>query len=74
MARRGITLPSNQHAAGSRAELAARAEAERHLSGPLSDAEWAVQRSRLLQYIRILRRWDLEQQSKIAPVAERKAS
>jgi hypothetical protein len=73
MARLGINLPNDQHAASSPAELAARAEVERHLSGPLSDAEWAAQRSRLLQFVRMLRRWDLEQQQReVGP--KRKAS
>jgi len=47
----------------SRAERSARAELERKIERPLSDVEWAEQSKRLLQFVRILKRWDLEQQS-----------
>jgi hypothetical protein len=64
----------DQNTVSSPAEIAARAEVERHQSNPLSDAEWAVQRNRLLQFVRLLRRWDREQQSQVAPEPKRKAS
>jgi hypothetical protein len=63
MARRGIHLQGKPDGSNSPAERAARAELERQLERPLSDVEWAEQSKRLLQFVRILKRWNLEQQS-----------
>jgi len=63
MARRGIRLQGKSDCSNSPAERAARAELERKIERPLSDVEWAEQSKRLLQFARILKRWDLERQS-----------
>jgi hypothetical protein len=63
MERRRIHLRDKPDHSNSPAERAARAELERQLERPLTDQEWADQRKRLLQFVQLMRRWDMEQRS-----------
>ena len=60
MARDEIHLQHNRRQPGSPAELAARAELESHISRPLAESEWIERRTRLLQFVAMLKRWDTE--------------
>jgi hypothetical protein len=50
--------PDSEVARARVAELNARAAIEARLQRPLSNAEWGVERARLLQFVTILRGWD----------------
>jgi hypothetical protein len=69
MARSGSNTPEDRSGHSSSGERVARAEIETCLSRPLTDAEWATQRNRLVEFVRILRRWDAAARKKGAASA-----
>jgi len=51
----------------SSAEQVARAIIEQRCGRQLTDGEWAKQRRRLIEFIRTLARWDMEQRQRGVP-------
>ena len=62
-------LNSDQDRRASELEQDARTACEESHGHPLSDEEWSKQRSRLLEYIMTLARWDQDQREPRKPAS-----